>query len=155
MIGRLLEAEHIDYVALDTSAEVVSAFSGADRKTQARVYFGDASRAELLKRVGAERARAIVLTLDSTRAAERAIAAMRTLSAATPIFARAKDVAHARRLAEAGVLEVVPEAVEASLQLGGRVLESLGVPEEMVATRIDAARKTELSRLVEQGPERS
>jgi CPA2 family monovalent cation:H+ antiporter-2 len=151
MIGRLLEAEHIAYVALDTSAEVVSAFSRADRKAQAQIYFGDASRAELLQRVGVERARAVVLTLDSTCAAERAIAAMRTLSAATPIFARAKDVAHARRLAEAGVLEVVPEAVEASLQLGGRVLESLGVPEEIVAARIDAVRKTELSRLVEQG----
>jgi hypothetical protein len=42
---------------------------------------------------------------------------------------------------------VTPEAIEASLQLGARLLEGLGVPDEAVARRLDELREFELSRL--------
>lgn len=38
---------------------------------------------------------------------------------------------------------MIPEAVEASLQLGGRVLEGLGLPEDAVAARIADVRESE------------
>ena len=62
-------------------------------------------------------------------------------------FARARDPAHAARLIKLGAMEVIPEAVEASLQLGARVLEGLGIPDEAVARRLDEMRKQELGRL--------
>jgi len=43
---------------------------------------------------------------------------------------------------------VIPEAVEASLQLGGRLLEGLGMSDEAVARRLDELRDQELARLV-------
>ncbi len=63
-----------------------------------------------------------------------------------PIFARAKDLAHASKLASLGAV-VVPEAVEASLQLAGRVLEKLDLPEDHVAQRLALAREAELGRI--------
>ena len=50
-------------------------------------------------------------------------------------------------------MAVVPEAVEASLQLGGRLLEALGLPAEAVARRIAEMRRRELSRLGASGGE--
>ena len=42
---------------------------------------------------------------------------------------------------------MIPEAVEASLQLGARVLEGLGVPDDAIARRLDDMRDQELARI--------
>ena len=63
------------------------------------------------------------------------------------VFARAIDPAHAVRLIELGAVDVIPEAVEASLQLGARVLEGLGLSDDAVARRLDELREQELARL--------
>jgi CPA2 family monovalent cation:H+ antiporter-2 len=63
------------------------------------------------------------------------------------VYARAKDSDHAVRLLQIGAVDVIPEAVEASLQLGARILEALGLPAEAVAQRLADARAEELGRL--------
>jgi CPA2 family monovalent cation:H+ antiporter-2 len=142
-IARLLQAENIPFVALDTNVVLVA----EGRKRGGRVYFGDAGRPELLERAGAARARAFVVTVNAPLAAERMVAAARRQRPDAPVFARAKDGEHAARLLKLGAIGVIPEAVEASLQLGGRVLEALGLPEEAVAQRLAEARSEELGRL--------
>jgi CPA2 family monovalent cation:H+ antiporter-2 len=143
-IAHLLEAENISFVALDADSKLVA----EQHRRGRQVYFGDASRRELLERAGALRARAFVVTLDAPGAAERMVDAIRKLRPDAPVFARAKDPGHAANLAAHGAFEVIPEAVEASLQLGARVLENLGVPEDTVMQRIDQARDEEAGRLV-------
>ena len=64
-----------------------------------------------------------------------------------PVFARARDPAHAARLLKLGAVEVTLEAVEASLQLGARVLEGLGVSDDAIARRLDDMRDAELARI--------
>jgi voltage-gated potassium channel Kch len=59
------------------------------------------------------------------------------------VFARAKDWKHAVHLQRLGVADVIPEAVEGSLQLAGRVLEGLGYEEEQIDKRIDIERAYE------------
>jgi CPA2 family monovalent cation:H+ antiporter-2 len=87
------------------------------------------------------------VTVNAPLAAERMVAAARRQRSDAPVFARAKDGEHAARLLKLGAIGVIPEAVEASLQLGGRVLEALGLPEEAVAQRLAEARSEELGRL--------
>jgi CPA2 family monovalent cation:H+ antiporter-2 len=142
-IGRLLDEENVQFVALDTNADMMA----EHRKAGRLVFFGDASRRELLERAGAAGARAFIVTLDGPGAAERMIGEIFKLRADACVFARAKDREHAARLAKVGARGVVPEAVEASLQLGARLLEELGLPEEAVADRVAAARNEELGRL--------
>jgi CPA2 family monovalent cation:H+ antiporter-2 len=142
-IARQLEAENIPYIALDTNGELVT----RERKAGRMVYFGDASRREFLERAGAARARAFVVTLDDPGAAERMVSAVRELKPDALVFARATDPTHAARLVKLGAVDVIPEAVESSLQLAGRVLEGLGLPEEAVVQRVSRAREEELGRL--------
>ena len=92
VIGRLLKAENVPFVALDTNAELAS--EGAQRGEA--VFFGDAARREFLRRAGAAGARAFVVTVNSSRAAERMVAAARDERPDAPVFARARDPAHAR-----------------------------------------------------------
>lgn len=143
MVARALEEENVPYVALDANGGLAAEFSMAGRM----VYYGDASRGELLERAGAERARAVVVTIDNRVVAERMV---RTVAERWPkltIIARAKDASHAARLAQCGAYDVIPETVEASLQLAGRVLEAADLPAEAVSERLALIREEERSKL--------
>ena len=144
-VARLLTAENVPFIALDTNGELVSE---CRKRGETRCYFGDAGRPEFLTRVGAARARAFVVTVNAREAAERMVAAARKQRPGALVFARAIDAEHAVRLLKQGAVDVIPEAVEASLQLGGRLLEGLGMSDEAVARRLDELRDQELARLV-------
>jgi CPA2 family monovalent cation:H+ antiporter-2 len=145
LLARLLEAENVPYIALDNHGALVA----EQRKAGRKVYFGDASRPEFLQRAGAARARAFVTTVNAPRAAERMVAAAREKRPDVPVYARAVDAEHAARLLKLGAVNVIPEAAEASLQLGARLLEGLGLPDDAVERRIEDMRAEELDRLTQ------
>ncbi|MFG1463308.1 cation:proton antiporter [Xanthobacter sp. DSM 24535] len=143
IVAEALEDEGVPFIALDADAGRVRAERAAGRQ----VFFGDASRQEILGRVIGARASAFVVTLDAAPAAEGMVRAARALQPDAIILARVKDAAHAQRLARLGASNVIPETVEASLHLAGMLLQTLGLPEEAVARRIDQARERERVRL--------
>jgi CPA2 family monovalent cation:H+ antiporter-2 len=145
LLAQALEAENVPYVALDTNGELITHM----RLAQRPVFFGDAGRPELLDRIGAQRARAFVVTVNNPQAAERMVAAARSLRPKALVFARAIDGGHAVRLAELGAVGVIPETVEATLQLAGRLLEGLDLPDEAVSRRIADMRAAEAGKLAQ------
>ena len=149
-VARALEAERIPYVALDTDAELIAKHRRAGRN----VYFGDASRREILDRVGGKEARAFVVTPNKPIAAERMVEAICSRWPAASVHARAADVAHAEQLMAAGAADVVPEALESSMVLAGHVLTALGLPDDDVEARIATQREEEVARLARTGEDR-
>ena len=107
---------------------------------------GDASKPELLRKLGVARCAAVVLTMDHTEAAIAAANAIRREYASVPIVARARDEQHAIDLRNAGVSLVVPETLEASLQLCDFVLGTIGLPNDAMNRIIDAQRQQRLAR---------
>ena len=59
------------------------------------------------------------------------------------MVARARDGNQARRLLQDGASAVVPETLEAGLQMAGRVLQLLGTPEDVVLRRLETQRDAE------------
>jgi monovalent cation:proton antiporter-2 (CPA2) family protein len=143
MIGTVLDAEATPYVALDVDPLAVA----AARENRLSVFFGDASRAEMLERVHAGAAAAIVVTLDDTAKADRIVQVVRHRWPHVPIHARARHAAHAARLLALGTQQVVPEALEASLQMAGRLLRTLGASEDVIHARLEVQRNLELAAL--------
>ena len=126
MLGRVLDHEGARWIALDLDTASVARHRAEGRP----VFYADASRAEVLRRAGAARARALVLTMDSPGAVQRALATARQGWPDLPVVARARDPAHAARLVEVGAARAVPETVEAALALAGGTLGVLGLPDE-------------------------
>ncbi|MCW5714095.1 MAG: cation:proton antiporter [Bauldia sp.] len=141
VVAAVLDATATPYVALDLNATRVSEARAAGRP----VIFGDASRQEILERVGAGRARAFVLTADLPAETDRTVAMIRSHWPDARIFARARDVNHARGLSAQGVAAAVPEAFEGSLALADRVLAGIGVSAALAGETIGAARAGALS----------
>jgi CPA2 family monovalent cation:H+ antiporter-2 len=139
MVGSIVESQGLPHVALDIDASLVARFRAAG----ASVFFGDASRPDMLRKLGVERAAALVVTMDSPTAAERVVAVARRHWPELAICARAHDVDHAMRLIAGGASHVVPEATEASLQLGELVLMAAGVPEPAARHVVEARRQAE------------
>jgi CPA2 family monovalent cation:H+ antiporter-2/glutathione-regulated potassium-efflux system protein KefB len=121
-IGRLLRANGIGVTVLDNDADRVEAL----RRLGLKVYYGDASRYDLLIAAGAREAKLLVLALDTP---ERTLDLVHTAHKHFPqitILARAFDWQDAHDLLDAGVPYVYRETLDTSLRLGADALRLLG-----------------------------
>jgi len=143
-LARLLAAQRIDYIAFENDAKLVSKLHAQG----VPVYFGNAARCELLRRVHAEEAPAIVLTMDHPASALQAVQGIRRDFPHVPLFVRSRDEKHARILKQAGATVVVPETLEASLQLSAFVLEAMGLDERVVDGIVDRERDLFVAQLL-------
>ncbi|WP_448189508.1 monovalent cation:proton antiporter-2 (CPA2) family protein [Azospirillum sp. sgz301742] len=146
-VAHILTRHGIPYVALDLDAHRVAAMRDGGRP----IYYGDATHGGVLRAAGVERARAAVVTVNRPALAEKAVDAIRRHAPHLPIITRAHDLAQFGRLKSSGASSVVPETIEASLQMAGLVLRSAGVPAEAVDDALDELRKDNYGALVE-GP---
>jgi CPA2 family monovalent cation:H+ antiporter-2 len=146
-LAKLLTAQNIPFIAFENDARVVSKMHALG----VPVFFGNASRPELLRLVNAEEAPAIVLTMDNPSSALQAVRGIRREFADVPLFVRSRDERHARSLKRAGATVVVPETLEASLQLSAFVLESMGLDERIVDDIVDNERDLFAAQLNEAG----
>ncbi|CAK9180059.1 unnamed protein product [Ilex paraguariensis] len=145
IIAQLLSERLIPFVALDVRSDRVA----VGRALDLPVYFGDAGSREVLHKVGAERACAAAITLDTPGANYRAVWALSKNFPNVKTFVRAHDVDHGLNLEKAGATAVVPETLEPSLQLAAAVLAQAKLPMSEIAATINEFRSRHLSELTE------
>lgn len=122
IIGRLLFANGMDATVLEHDAEQVEAV----RRFGWPVFYGDATRLDLLRVAGAERARVLVIAVDDI---EHSLALAKLALEHFPqleLVARARNVRHYYRLRDLGVKHIERETLDSALQSGRSVLELLG-----------------------------
>jgi CPA2 family monovalent cation:H+ antiporter-2 len=102
---------------------------------------------DVLEAAGIERARAAVITIDRAREASQAVATLHQRMPGLPIYVRSHDMSHAHELEGQGAAAVVPETVEASLQLGGILLSAVGVSTDDVTRVMNEFRDNNYARL--------
>jgi CPA2 family monovalent cation:H+ antiporter-2 len=142
-IGTLLGERGVPWVAIESDATRV-----ADRRARGLpVWFGDATRGDLLLRLHAAQACAVILTMDQPACALQALRAVRRDCPGVPVIARSRDEAHAAMLRDEGASVVIPETLEASLQLSAFALQASGLDEPTAAAVVDAARERRIGAL--------
>ena len=146
-LSRALRGADIRYVVLEENAQVVR----RARMEREDVVFGDGTRAEVLHRVGAERARAIVFAIGSLGETRRGVANARRLNPTAQIVARTRYVKEVEELQQLGANSVVPEEFETSIELFTRVLELYGVSTLEIRRRAGELRRDMYSFLREVG----
>ncbi|XP_059651442.1 K(+) efflux antiporter 2, chloroplastic [Cornus florida] len=145
IIAQLLSERLIPFVALDVRTDRVA----VGRALDLPVFFGDAGSREVLHKVGAERACAAAITLDTPGANYRTVWALSKYFPNVKTFVRAHDVDHGLNLEKAGATAVVPETLEPSLQLAAAVLAQAKLPTSEIAATINEFRSRHLSELTE------
>jgi monovalent cation:proton antiporter-2 (CPA2) family protein len=122
IVARILRVKRLAFTALDSSQTHVDFV----RRFGNQVYYGDASRLDLLRAAGAANARVLVLALDDVEASVRTAVLAREQFPNLKVLARARNRQHAFALMDAGVTVIVRETYGSSLEMAGRVLEALG-----------------------------
>jgi CPA2 family monovalent cation:H+ antiporter-2 len=144
-VGQLLadvfRAQSVTYVAVEHDAELAARLARRGHP----VHFGNAARPDLLRKLHTADAAALVVTMDQPAAAMHTVRAARAAYPDLPIFARSRDERHAQELRDAGATAVVPETLEAGLQLSSFALQVLGLGD----TAISAALQSERERRVQ------
>jgi CPA2 family monovalent cation:H+ antiporter-2 len=136
-LARLLDIYGERWAAIDFDSTNVE----RAHRNRRPVFFGDAGQEPVLRAAGAERARAVVVTLDDPAAAAKAVAALRRSFPDLPILVRARDARHMHELAAAGATEIMPEMTEASLLLGSTLLRTLGADDRAIDDIVSRLRR--------------
>jgi voltage-gated potassium channel Kch len=124
VIGRLIRANGFGVTVLDSDPDQVAMLGRFGMKS----YYGDATRLDLLRAAGGERAKLFVLaiddevhSLDIVKMVQREFPQMR-------ILARAISRQHAYELLRLGVPDVYRETLSSAIDLGAEALRALGLP---------------------------
>jgi voltage-gated potassium channel Kch len=122
IIGRLLLANGVGTTVLDVDSDQVDTL----RKLGLKVFYGDASRLDLLRAAGADKAKVLVVAVDGQ---EKALDIVRTAQTHFPhlsILSRAHGRPHAYDLLETGAEHIYRETLDTSLRVGVDALCMLG-----------------------------
>jgi glutathione-regulated potassium-efflux system ancillary protein KefC len=122
IVGRLLHANQVRLTILDHDPDQVELL----RRVGFEVFYGDATRLDLLHAAGAARARALVLAIDDVADSLALVDAVREEFPSLTILARARNVTHYYQLLDRGVEVIERETFESALLLGRRALCELG-----------------------------
>jgi monovalent cation:proton antiporter-2 (CPA2) family protein len=123
IVGRILLAKKISFTALEANQTQVDFL----RRFGNQVFYGDASRLELLRAAHTENAEVFVLAIDDVEASVRTAELIRKHFPDLKIFARARNRQHAFRLMDLDVRYIIRETLVSSLEMSVQVLESLGL----------------------------
>ncbi|KQO19703.1 glutathione-regulated potassium-efflux system protein KefC [Acidovorax sp. Leaf78] len=130
IVSRVLLAQGFRTTVLDHSVEMLE----VARTFGYRVFYGDATRLDLLRIAGAEHARILVIAVDDAEQSLKIAKLAREHFPQLQIVARARDVTHWNKLRDVGVTLVQRELFESSLQSAHTVLELMGLqPTEATA----------------------
>ncbi len=146
-LADILSEQEIDHVGVEGDAGLVRTLRDQGRP----VHYGDASNRQMLASIGAANAAAIVVTINDADAAERIVGEVKQAWPHIPVYARARDGDHARRLHAAGASLASPDSIEAALQLGEALLNGVGVPDEISRRIINDRREAEVARTLYTG----
>ncbi|MGH8845753.1 MAG: glutathione-regulated potassium-efflux system protein KefC [Polaromonas sp.] len=124
IVGRMLLAQGIAATVLEHDADMVETV----RAFGYRVFYGDATRLDLLRTAGAASAKILVLSVDDMEQSLKIVDLAREHFPQLQIVARARDVTHWNALRDRGVMRVERELFESSLRSARTVLELLGQP---------------------------
>ena len=143
IVARVLRARRIPFTAVDSSVEQVDFV----RSFGSRIYYGDASRIDILRAAETQKARAFVLAVNDVEASLRIAETVRQNFTDVPIYARARDRTHVHRLMDLGVTIIERETFLSALELTRKLLKGLGLDEAEVKRLTETFKRLDERRL--------
>ncbi|MBL8730347.1 MAG: cation:proton antiporter [Planctomycetes bacterium] len=132
-----LQALGIPVVVSEMNAATVK----AEKQKGVPIRLGDATRVAVLKSLGIERARLLVLAVNDGGATSRIAQLARQFGPQVHVLARAVYTSEAESLRRAGAHEVVPQELEASVEILVRVLRRFLVTDDEIGRQVHEVRR--------------
>lgn len=134
---QVLRETEIPFVVVDVDGETVR----QEQKKGIPIVFGDITHPQVLRRLGIQDARALVLAISDPIATRRAVTVARQLSPAIHIIARTRYLREIEDLRVTGADQVVPEEFETSIEIFSLVLQHYRMPARVIAEKAERIRQ--------------
>lgn len=149
-VARVLRDLEVPYVVLELNPHTVR----FEREKGVKIFYGDATRVEVLNCVDVAHARAVVVALPDAASAESVVATARELSPDAAILVRTRYMREVDYLHKLGATQVIPEEFETSLELSALVMETYGATRAAIDRKKEAIREEGYGLLLDRGESR-
>jgi glutathione-regulated potassium-efflux system ancillary protein KefC len=143
IVGRMLHVHGVPATVLDHDPDNIEVV----RRFGYKVFYGDATRRDLLEAAGAARARLLVIAIDGVDDSLKLVDLARTHFPHLRLVVRARNVRHWLELAARGINTAERETFESALRSGRQALEVLGLPPYEARELADTFRRANLATL--------
>jgi glutathione-regulated potassium-efflux system protein KefB len=134
IIARVLRAQRVPYVALDTAVEMID-YGRSLSLGHMPIFYGDPLRPEILRAAKVDKAEFFIIATDDPDTNLKTTELVKRLYPHIKVIARARDRQHVHRLLDLGAVPV-RETFHSALEMGRQALLGLGLNEEQAAARI-------------------
>lgn len=145
IVRRILSAAGYSLTVIDYNAQHLENM----RRFGARIYYGDATRPDLLHAAGLHEAKVFVAAIDEK---EKLTELVRYVSQNAPnvhIIARAVDRHHVYELWAAGCRDIIRDTYDSSLRMGRSSLEALNIPHDRAQMMVDAFNRSDRASMID------
>ncbi|VUT27694.1 MAG: glutathione-regulated potassium-efflux system protein KefC [Candidatus Syntrophoarchaeum sp. GoM_oil] len=136
-LAKVASGVGIPYVIIETNPETVR----VEREGGEPIFYGDATRMNVLREAWIENARIVVIATSDPIASRRITELARKLNSNLYIIVRTRYLQEVEQLSELGADEVIPEEFEASMEIFARVLYKYLVPRDEIENYITEVRR--------------
>ncbi|MEE9154286.1 MAG: cation:proton antiporter [candidate division NC10 bacterium] len=136
-LSRVLKATQVPYCILELNGETV-------RRMRAKgepIYYGDVASQEVLKHLGIQHARSLVIAISDPASIRRATRLARDLNPHLYILVRTRYEVEIDELYRLGANEVIAEEFETSIELFARVLRRYHLPRSVIGEQVEKVRQ--------------
>ncbi|HLC18891.1 MAG TPA: cation:proton antiporter [Thermodesulfobacteriota bacterium] len=136
-LARVLKETGINHAIVDINMQRVR----NAKKEGYAAFFGDASHPEILKHMGVEKAKMLVVAITDPITTRRVVRLARELNPAISIVVRTRYLREVEELYKLGANQVIPEEFETSVEIFARVLRDYRIPTNIIQNQIDLVRQ--------------
>ena len=145
LVRRILSAAGYNLTVIDYNAQHLENM----RQFGARIYYGDATRPDLLHAAGLHNAKVFVAAIDEKEKLTELVHYVHTTAPHVHIIARAVDRHHVYELWAAGCRDIIRENYDSSMRMGRSALEALNVPKDRAQMMVDAFNRADRSSMID------
>lgn len=146
MFGRVMRAQGIAFVAIDHDSGQIELL----RKFGSKVYYGDASRADLLEAAGAAKAKYFILAVDGVEESMQVVKTVKEHFPNLKIFARARNRGHVFDLMDEGIEHIKRETFDSSVYFVKDLLIEMGFEPKKAKNLIERFKEHDELMMIEQ-----
>lgn len=136
-LAKAAKEADIQYVIIELDPAMIR----KARKRGEPIVFGDASNETILKHVGIQRSRVVVVAISDAKTTKRIVSQIRTFTDTSYIIVRTRYVREIQENLKLGADEVIPEEFETSVEIFSRVLKKYLVPSDEIQAFINHIRE--------------
>ena len=144
MVRRILNAAGYNLTVIDYNAQHLDNM----RRFGARIYYGDATRPDMLQAAGLQHCKVFVAAIDDKEKLTELVHYVHSTAPHVHIIARAIDRHHVYELWAAGCRDIIRETYDSSLRMGRSALEALDIPKDRAVMMVDAFNRADRASMI-------